>query len=324
MSDEWNLFLAPPAKNNNNDSSDEAAEKILGKYKVMQPAGDKVIAVHNEKEYIIEIIAKPTASAMYSDIARRLSTVAHDNISNPMIEEDEENFYFVDNFFGNNGYSQLKAQYFSDGQDFDYINLIKCYLQIVSAIRYIHQKGFYHGNIKPENILIGLDEHAFLLDFGRSYLYSLLKNEPDKTFYAPEQIEKNEIYPESDIYSFGLCMLKLIVDNFEEFDFFERYKSYTDLEELFTYITDNYELEEVENELFLLSKQMLAENSSDRIDLIRVQKKLQDLLLQNQAMPTFAMQIMAKTLEVYRQNNGIDRYEELLSLQGKINGYQSF
>ena len=299
-------------------------EKILGKYKVERQKDNKFIATHNEARYIIEIIKKSAQSGMYSNTARSLSAVNHTNISNLAVEEDDENFYFIGKLFGEYGYSKLEIKDFKSERDLNYQRLINCYLQIISAIRHIHLQGFYHGNIKPENILIDRADRVYLLDFGRSYLYSMLKNEPDKTFCAPEQIKENEICQESDVYSFGLCMLKLIVDNFEDFDFFTLYKDYRNLESLFAYITDEYELESIESELFLLARQMLAEDPKDRIDLISVQKKLKDLLLKNQETFKFAMKLHDSAFNRYRENNDIDQYKVIESLEDKLKGYESF
>jgi len=307
---------------NTKEGSMEQKAKFLGKYLVTNKEGEKWIVRHNEKEYVMEILEKTDQTGRYSCIARNLSTVSHANISNLKIEEDDKKFYLLDEHFGE-GYSKLETDWFCRKEAFDYISLIKCYLQITDAIMYIHQKGFYHGNIKPENILIDHQNTAYLLDFGRSYLYSILKNEQDMRFYAPEQ-EKNEIYKESDIYSFGLCMIKLIVDHVEDFDFFSLYKNYKDLDNLFSNITQNYDLEDIENELFLLSRLMLNENPDERLKLQDVQKELRRLLCQHQKAYKFGIKIQGKILEQYRENNGIERYQELSTLKEKIEGYTSF
>ena len=38
--------------------------------------------------------------------------------------------------------------------------------QIVDALTYIHEKGFVHQDIKPENLLVGEDNGILLADFG--------------------------------------------------------------------------------------------------------------------------------------------------------------
>ncbi|WP_187424617.1 protein kinase domain-containing protein, partial [Campylobacter concisus] len=189
-------------------------DKILNKYKIVSSCGKgKVVAEYNHDKYIIETVAKDKQSNTLSYTTKNLSGISHQNISNLIIDEDDENFYFIQKEY--DGVEIL------ENKGLDYADLIKCYMQIISAISYIHQKDLYHGNINPKNILVDYENNVYLLDFGRGYLYSILKNERNKIFYAPERISENEICQESDIYSFGLCMIKLIVDNFEDFDFCE-------------------------------------------------------------------------------------------------------
>lgn len=312
--------------------------KILGKYNVVEPLGeDKYIATLNEQKYVIEPVQKPEhGSVMYSDTARQISAVQHENISKLSIDEDDNNFYFIEKYFDSAYYNKLEAESFlCESTDFvcggintdntiNYQLLLKCYIQIASAIQFIHQKGFFHGNINPDNIRIGRDENAYLLDFGRSYMYSMLKNMPSKTFFAPEQLEQSEPLPESDIFSFGLCMIKLIVDNFEDFDFFDSYKSPADLESMFSQILEEYELEDMENSLFLLTQKMLALNPKDRISLADIQKELRQLLAQVQDSKTFAIEIYEKTRDKYAELHSILQYEVREHIQQKIEGHRAF
>lgn len=273
--------------------------KILNKYRIINTnEKGKIIAKYNRDKYIIEVAPKGKQNNMLSYTAKNLSGIFHRNISNLIIDEDDKNFYFIQ--------KEYEGVEILENKGLNYVDLIKCYMQIISAIDYIHQKDLYHGNINPGNILIDHENNAYLLDFGRSYLYSILKNERNEIFYAPEQLNKNEICQESDIYSFGLCMIKLIVDNFEDFDFCEIYKSPDDLEDLFYKINNEYDLDDVENELFLLSKKMLTINPKDRINLIDIQAKFKELLSQYKKIRTFEIKLWDDILDRYRQNNDLD------------------
>ena len=297
-------------------------EKILGKYQIItEQSSSMKIGRYNDNNYRIEIVSKTPQSGKYSEIAKNINTVSHKNISNLKIEEDNENFYFVDKDFGE-GYSDLKADWFGK----NYVSLIKCYLQIIDAVEFIHQKGFYHGNINPKKIIADRNDNAYLLDFGRCYIYAILNNNQNRQFYAPEQITQNECHKESDIYSLGLCMLNLLIESqFKSFSFLEAYKDFASLAHIYEKITAEEErLDKINAGLFLLIKKMLKELPEERENLINVRKELTDLL--NSILPhkTFAICIYDKVIEKWRENHSCDRYTEKQDIQSKIDGYRAY
>ncbi|MBP5407146.1 AAA family ATPase [bacterium] len=296
--------------------------KILGKYEVISEESKSLkIARYNDCDYRIEIVAKTTASGKYSNIAKNINLISHQNISNLKIEEDDRNFYFVDRDFGE-GYSELKPDWF--GQNYE--SLIKCYQQIVDAVDYIHQKGFYHGNINPKNILIDRNDNAYLLDFGRCYIYAILSGSPDTRYYAPEQIEKKECCKESDVYSLGLCMLKLLLESrFEEFSFEDEYSDFDSLDDIYKYIVSQDEkLDPINAELFQLIKAMLAKHPEERMKLFNIRKNLADLLRLVAPCRTFAIQISGNELKKWRENHNSEMYTEKHEIQSKINDFYAF
>lgn len=97
------------------------------------------------------------------------------------------------------------------------------FAQILSATEYIHRLGYFHGDIKPENILIfpsilGEDEKILvkLADFGSAVSYI-----PDHKIiyfggslhYSAPEIHLNQpvIGPEVDIWSLGTTLYSLLV-----------------------------------------------------------------------------------------------------------------
>lgn len=297
-------------------------DKILGKYKVLKEESSSLkIGNYNDCDYRIEIVSKTPQSDQYSEIAKNINSVSHKNISNLKIEEDNSNFYFVDKNFGE-GYSTLKAEWFGS----NYISLIRCYLQIIDAVDYIHQKGFYHGNINPKNIIVDRNDNAYLLDFGRCYIYAILNNEPNKQFYAPEQISQNECFKESDIYSLGLCMLNLLIESrFDSFAFLNEYKDFNSLDQIYGKIAKEEEkLDSMNASLLLLIKKMLKPIPPEREKLIEVRKELNSLLTQILPYKTFAICISDKVLENYRENHDCERYTEKSDIQSRIDGFRAY
>ncbi len=83
---------------------------------------------------------------------------------------------------------------------------------ILDGLNYAHKQGVIHRDVKPSNILLDREGHAYLTDFG----IALVVGEKRLTrtgsavgtpeYMSPEQIKSVEIDHRTDVYSFG-CVL---------------------------------------------------------------------------------------------------------------------
>ncbi|KAJ1919035.1 hypothetical protein IWQ60_007339 [Tieghemiomyces parasiticus] len=90
--------------------------------------------------------------------------------------------------------------------------------QILSALKYLHARGIIHHDLKPQNILIGLDGRVKLCDFGLATqlkpsadtkYQTILKGTP--LYMAPEVLVKSRYTYQCDFWSFGIVLYEIFV-----------------------------------------------------------------------------------------------------------------
>jgi non-specific serine/threonine protein kinase/serine/threonine-protein kinase len=93
---------------------------------------------------------------------------------------------------------------------------------VCSAIDYAHEKRIIHRDIKPSNILINSTGSPKLLDFGIAKILdpNLIHESINPTasmlrmmtpdYASPEQVQGEDVTPQSDIYSLGVLLYELL------------------------------------------------------------------------------------------------------------------
>ena len=91
--------------------------------------------------------------------------------------------------------------------------------QAAEGLSYVHQQGWIHRDIKPNNFLVGPKGDVKLIDFalgerrhgffGRLF-HRQSKVQGTRSYMSPEQIRRECLDPRADIYSFG-CMVQELV-----------------------------------------------------------------------------------------------------------------
>lgn len=90
--------------------------------------------------------------------------------------------------------------------------------QVASALAYAHRSGVIHRDLKPTNVLLDVQDNAYLTDFGIAKIMSgnthltksgLLMGTPN--YMAPEQWRSQEVDGRTDVYALGMILYEMLV-----------------------------------------------------------------------------------------------------------------
>ena len=137
---------------------------------------------------------------------------------------DHPNLVPVYEIFETDKYFFFVMEHASKGELSDYICELEClpentankmFMQLISAVEYLHQQGIAHRDIKPSNILLKDNLDVMLIDFGLGNMYQA--NEHMSTpcgspcYAAPEVISASSYEPIGvDVWSSGITLFAMI------------------------------------------------------------------------------------------------------------------
>lgn len=87
------------------------------------------------------------------------------------------------------------------------IDLVNIFKLSAEALAHMHEKGFVHADMKPNNIIV-VEGGIKIIDLGQScpigHVKERIQGTPD--YIAPEQVHRRPITPKTDIYNLGATM----------------------------------------------------------------------------------------------------------------------
>jgi predicted Ser/Thr protein kinase len=120
--------------------------------------------------------------------------------------------YFVMPFVEGLALDELSKQ--RDGRPFSEDELRGMLERMLDALAHLHDRGIYHRDIKPGNILMTTDGNPVLIDFGsaRQRLSERSMTVVESAGYTPfEQLQsRGDVGPWSDLYALGATVVKVI------------------------------------------------------------------------------------------------------------------
>ena len=195
----------------------------------------------NNLNYAIKVIKKkniPNSNEKIDNIYREIeiqNSFIHPNLIRLYsYKEDKENFYLIMEYAdkGNLNSKVKKEGKLNEKESF------KIFIQICSAIYFLHSNNYIHRDIKLENILINENNIIKLTDF--SSCVNITEGK-EKTFngsfeYSTPDLINDDLYDESiDIWSLGIVLYEMLHgyppfknlnnSNFVKDSYFEIFKS---------------------------------------------------------------------------------------------------
>lgn len=96
--------------------------------------------------------------------------------------------------------------------DYSAAQIMRIFIQVGEAIEYVHQCGFVHGDLKPENIVVDEAFHAKVVDFGFCCpMHTRLSSiRGTREYIAPEQVTGGLMTEKTDVYNFGATLYRVL------------------------------------------------------------------------------------------------------------------
>jgi len=94
--------------------------------------------------------------------------------------------------------------------------VVEIIFKCIRALEYAHNHGIIHRDIKPGNILLSKDGEAKVSDFGAAFQQrqgletSQMTGVGSPAYMSPEQIRMEKLNQQTDIYSLGVTMFRLL------------------------------------------------------------------------------------------------------------------
>ncbi|MHC4528271.1 MAG: serine/threonine protein kinase, partial [Planctomycetota bacterium] len=107
----------------------------------------------------------------------------------------------------------LSMEYF-DGQSLEeaptlsLVDVLLVLRMVASGLHAMHQRGFVHCDIKPNNILLNKAGSIKIIDLGQSCRIGTTKPRIQGTpdYIAPEQVRRKPLGPKTDVFNLGATM----------------------------------------------------------------------------------------------------------------------
>lgn len=180
-------------------------------YRARQPSVEREVAV---KVILPKYANNPDFVRRFETEAQLIARLEHLHIV-PLYDfwREPDNAYLVMRWLrGGTLYDSLHA-----GMAWSLEAIARLLEQVAAALMVAHRNGVIHQDLTPANILFDDDGNAYLADFGIAKdLVEEEKGDGERlvfgspAYMAPEQITRDPLSPQTDIYSLGIILFQML------------------------------------------------------------------------------------------------------------------
>jgi serine/threonine protein kinase len=94
--------------------------------------------------------------------------------------------------------------------------LVLIFIHVTSALKHMHRRGVYHGDLKPGNLMLSRDGVVKVIDFGTAWIKGQPKDRVQGTpqYMAPEQANARVVDEKTDLYNLGATMYRMLTGHY--------------------------------------------------------------------------------------------------------------
>lgn len=152
------------------------------------------------------LLHRPETIKRFHNEARAVATLSHENIVKVFdYGEEEDKHYLVMEYID----GVTLSEFIGNHAPLPNLVLLELVCQILAGLGAAHEKGVYHRDVKPGNIMVDRYGCVRIMDFGIAYLVSHESITMTGTFVgspnyiSPEQAEGKSITGKTDVFSLG-------------------------------------------------------------------------------------------------------------------------